>query len=245
MMILHIAWRELRNLFLSPLAWCLLAIVQGVHAWLFLFAVQRFMENPATVAGVTDTVAAGLFNIAGFLTLPIVSLLSMRLLAEERHNGSLTLLLSAPVRLTELVLGKYLGLMGFLAVMALMLALMPLSLALGTHLDYRKLATELSGFLLLLGAFAAAGLFMSGFTRHPLIAAFSSFGLLLFLWIVNVFAGLVKSASPLFHYLSLQDHFQSWLTGSFNSADAVFYVLFIATFLVLCIRRLDTARLGG
>ena len=245
MMVFSIAWRELRNLFLSPLAWCLLAIVQGILAWLFLFAVQRFLENPGSVAGVTDTVAAGLFNIAGFITLPIVSLLSMRLLAEERRNGSLTLLLSAPVRLTELVVGKYLGLMGFLGIMAAMLTLMPLSLSLGAHLDYGKLATQLLGFLLLLGSFAAVGLFMSGLTRHPIVAAFSSFGLLLFLWIINVFAGLIKSASPLFHYLSFQDHYQSWLTGTFSSADALFFLLCIFLFLTLSIRRLDSARMGA
>ncbi|HEV2111123.1 MAG TPA: ABC transporter permease [Gammaproteobacteria bacterium] len=243
MMALRIAWRELRNLFLSPLAWCVLAVVQFILAWMFLASVENFRGNPGGVAGVTDTVAAGLYSISSIVMLLVVPLLSMRLVAEERRSGSLALLLSAPVRMSEIVLGKYLGLLAFLGIMVLMLTLMPLSLALGAHLDYGKLAADVLGLLLLLGAFAAAGLYMSTLTHQSVVAAVSSFGLLLFLWIVNWLGKGDERYSTVLHYLSLIDHYGSLLGGAFDSSDVAYYLLFIATFLVLSIRRLDGQRL--
>ena len=238
-----IAWRELRSLFLSPLAWVLLAVVQLILGWFFALAVENFRGNPAGVVGVTDQVAASLFSFASISMLLVVPLLSMRLMSEESRSGSLSLLFSAPLRMSEIILGKYLGLMGFLTVMVLMLLAMPMSLALGTHLDYGKLAAGALGLELLLGAFAAAGLYMSTLTRQPAVAAVASFGLLMFLWIVNLMAQGDNRFTGLLHYLSLTDHFSPLLRGSFVSSDVAYYLLFIATFLVLSIRRLDSARL--
>ncbi len=243
MMAFRIAWRELRNLFLSPLAWCVLAVVQFILAWMFLASVENFHGNPAAVVGVTDTVVAGLYSISSIVMLLVVPLLSMRLFAEERRSGSLALLLSAPIRMSEIVLGKYLGLLGFLIIMVLMLTLMPLSLALGTHLDYGKLAADMLGMVLLLGAFAAGGLYMSTLTRQPVVAAISSFGLFLFLWVVNWLGQGSAHYSELLHYISLIGHYSSLLQGAFDSSDVIYYLLFIATFLTLSIRRLDGQRL--
>jgi ABC-2 type transport system permease protein len=243
MMAFRIAWRELRNLFLSPLAWCVLAVVQLILAWMFLASVEGFRGNPAGVAGVTDTVAAGLYSVSTVVMLLVIPLLTMRLVSEERRSGSLTLLLSAPVRMSEIVLGKYLGLLAFLAIMVGMITLMPLSLAMGTHLDYGKLASDVLGLLLLVGAFAAAGLYMSTLTRQPVVAAISTFGLLLFLWVVNWLSQGDARYSAVLHYVSLIDHYSSLLRGSFDSSDVIYYLLFIATFLTLSIRRLDGQRL--
>lgn len=243
MMAFRIAWRELRNLFLSPLAWCVLAVVQLILAWMFLASVEGFRGNPAGVAGVTDTVAAGLYSVSTIVMLLVIPLLTMRLVSEERRSGSLALLLSAPLRMSEIVLGKYLGLLGFLAIMVGMITLMPLSLAMGTHLDYGKLAADMLGLLLLVGAFAAAGLYMSTLTRQPVVAAVSSFGLLLFLWVVNWLSQGDARYSAVLHYVSLVSHYSSLLQGSFDSSDVIYYLLFIATFLTLSIRRLDGQRL--
>lgn len=245
MMAFTIAWRELRNLFLSPLAWVLLAVIEFIQAWLFAVAVETFRGDPSGVAGVTDQVGAGLFSLASIIMLMVVPLLSMRLVSEERRSGSLTLLLSAPVRLSEIVLGKYLGLTAFLALMVAVLAAMPLSLAAGTQLDYGKLASGALGLMLLLGAFAAAGLYMSTLTRQPVVAAVSGFGLLLFLWFIDWIGHGSPRFSALLHYFSLTDHYTSMLRGSFDSADVAFYLIFIGTFLALGIRRLESARLQG
>ncbi|MGH8397641.1 MAG: ABC transporter permease [Gammaproteobacteria bacterium] len=249
MMIFTIAGRELKHLFLSPLAWCVLAVIQFIVAWMFLVQVDNFLKfapslaGVASAPGVTDAVAAPMFSAASIVMLLVVPIMSMRLIAEERRSGTLSLLLSAPVSMTEIVLGKYLGLLIFLFIMLGLITLMPLSLAVGTHLDYGKLFSDVFGLGLLLGAFAAAGLFISTLTKQPVVAAVSSFGLLLLLWIISWAGRGDDRFSPSFHYLSLLDHYSSLLSGTFDTSDVLYYVLFITTFLVLSIRRLDAYRL--
>lgn len=249
MMIFTIAWRELRNLFISPLAWCVLAVVQFIMAWMFLIRVDEFLKVAPRLAslpnppGVTDAIAADLFSTAGVILLMVVPLLTMRLLSEERRAGTIRLLRSAPVSITEVVLGKFLGLFLFLLLMVVLIVAMPLSLSVGTHLDYGKLFAGALGLILLLAAFASAGLFMSSLTRQPVVAAISSFGLLLLLWIINWASGVNNQIGPVFHYASLIQHYGSLLKGNFNSADVMYYLLFVATFLILSIRKLDNERL--
>mgnify|MGYP000857520828 CR=1 FL=1 len=215
-----IAAHELRGLFLSPLAWTLLAAFQGLLAWIFLVLVEDFrnlqgrligLEN---APGVTDLVAA-----------------------------PLDLLLSAPVSATAIVLGKYLGILLFLSGAIALVASMPLALALGATLDYGKLLAGLLGLVLLAASFAAAGLYLSTLTAQPVIAAVSTSGLLLFLYIVDVAHFGRAAAADLLGYLSLARHFDHLLLGVFDSADVAYYLLFGAAFLGLAIRRLDDGRL--
>ena len=248
-MILHIAARELKGLFLSPLAWSILAVVQFILAYLFLAQIDTYMQYAPQLAGmqdapgVTDVVVAPLFGNAAVVLLLVAPLITMRVLSEEKRNRTLTLLMSAPVSMSEIVLGKYLGVLGFFAALLGLLALMALSLFAGTTLDTGKLLSGLLGLSLLVGAFAAAGLYMSSLTEQPTIAAVSSFGLLLLLWIINWAGSSGEQVSGVLSYLSLVQHYDSLLKGLFNSADVAYYLLFILTFLVLSIQRLDANRL--
>jgi len=248
MMIATLAARELRSLFLSPLAWSILAVVQFILAYLFLGQLDVYvsyqsqiamMENPP---GATEVIVSPLFSSATIILLLVIPLLTMRLVSEERRARTLPLLFSAPVSMTEIVLGKYLGMLGFLAIMLGLISLMPLSLlSLGT-LDFGLLSANLIGIALMLAAFAAAGLFMSTLTAQPTVAAISTFGLLLLLWIIE-WTGKAEANATVFAYLSLQHHYEALLKGLFNSSDVLYYLLFIATFLTLSIRRLDADRL--
>lgn len=248
-MTLHIAWRELRNLFLSPLAWCVLAVVQFLLAFMFLARLENFQLVQARLLsmegapGVTDMVAAPVLSSATTLLLLVVPLLTMRSFAEERRSGTIRMLFSAPVSLYQVVLGKYLGLVGLLLVMLAMILLMPLSLALGTTLDWGKLAAAALGLALMLSAFAAAGLFASTLTRQPVVAAVITFGILLLLFIIDWAGSIDERFSELFSYLSLLRHYQAMLQGTFNSADVAYYLLFIIAFLGLAIRKLDAERM--
>ncbi|MGD2112463.1 MAG: ABC transporter permease subunit, partial [Gammaproteobacteria bacterium] len=179
----------------------------------------------------------------GIVLLLITPLITMRVLSEERRNRTLSLLFSAPVSMTEIILGKYLGILLFFLVMLAMLALMPLSLLAGTDLDLGKLAAGLLGLALLLAAFAAIGLFMSSLTEQPTVAAISTFGLLLLLWIIDWAGTTSDQSSGLFNYLSLLRHYENLLKGLFNSTDAAYYLLLALLFLGLSIRRLDADRL--
>jgi len=251
MMAFAIAGRELRSLFVSPLAWSILAVVQLILAYMFLTQLDMFMALQSRLLGiegapgVTEIIVAPLLGNAAVVLLLVVPMLTMRLVSEERRAQTLSLLFSAPLSMSEIVLGKFLGVMGFLLIMVLMIVLMPLSLLAGGSLDLGMLFSGVLGLLLLLASFAALGLFMSTLTVQPTIAAVSSFGVLLLLWIIDWAGGNsgAGQASELFAYLSLLRHFESLLKGVFDSADLIYYLLFVALFLGLSIRRLDADRL--
>lgn len=249
--ILAIALTELRRMFLSPLAWSILAVVQFILAWIFLLglseyhALQPQMAGMQDPPGINDTVVSALYLWAGIILLAVMPLLTMRLLAEERMNQTLTLLTSSPLSSTQIVLGKYLGVLLFVLLMVAMLTLMPLSLSLGTDLDWGKLAAAVLGLLLLLASFAAAGLFLSSLTRQPVIAAVTTFGFLLLLVVLYLSGNSQGTGSALFVYLSHFGHFLSFMEGVFNSSDLIYYLLFITGFLLLTIRKLDDDRLQG
>lgn len=248
-MIATIAARELRSLFLSPLAWAILAVVQFILAWMFLGQLDTYLAYQSQIAmmesppGATEIIVAPLFSSATLILLLVIPLLTMRLVSEERRARTLPLLFSAPLSMSEIVLGKYLGLLGFLAIMLGLITLMPLSLLSVGTLDFGLLASNLIGISLLLAAFAAAGLFMSTLTAQPTVAAISTFGVLLLLWIIEWTGKSMGDKATVLSYLSLQNHYEALLKGLFDSSDVVYYLLFIITFLVLSIRRLDAERL--
>ncbi len=244
-MIKIIALRELKSLFLSPLAWAMLVVMQLIMCYQFLTQLETYLQLQAKLSvleaspGITDLVIAPLLGGAAIILLLIVPLLTMRLISEEQKNQTLPLLFSAPVSMTQIILGKYLGVLGFLFILVIMIALMPLSLILGAAIDLGQLLSALLGLILVLASFAAAGLYMSTLTRQPAIAAVSSFGLLLFLWIINWSAGGGNALT----WFSLLTHFEPLLKGIFSTADIAYYLLFICLFLVLSVRRLERLRL--
>jgi len=248
--IFTIALRELRTLFLSPIAWAVLAVVQVILALLFLGRVEELhiyrsqllaMEN---APGVTELVVPPLFGTAAVILLFVIPLVTMRVIAEERRNRTLPLLLSAPVSMTEIVLGKYLGVLLFLLVVVVLLALMPLSLLFGGTIDYGLFGSALIGLTLTLASFAAVGVFMSTLTQHPAVAAVAGLGVLILFWILDI-SGQGDVRTNMLAYLSMFNHYQPFLRGVFDSGDAIYHALVVVTFLGLSIRRLDADRLGG
>lgn len=246
---LAIATREFKSLFLSPLAWTILAILQFILAFLFLSQVETFtllqpqLADIESAPGLTDIIVTPLFGNAGIILLLVTPLLTMRLICEERRNKTLSLLLSAPVSNTDIILGKYLSILGLMLLIIALITLMPLSLLSGGNLDMGKLFANVLALLLLVSAFTAVGLFMSCVAAHPTVAAMSTFGMLLLLWILNWSAGMQDQRSELFEYLSILGHFQNLQSGLISSADISYFLLFIIAFIVLSIRRLDNDRL--
>ncbi len=248
-MIWIIAKREIGAMFCSPLAWILLAVIQTILGYMFLsnldnyFLLQPQLMQLENTPGVTDIVITPLMHVAAIIMLMIMPLLTMRSIAEEKRNRTLSLLISAPISMSEIVLGKFLGLMLFVFILVTMLMLMPLSLYLGTSPDGGKLLSIYLGMLLLLATFTAIGLYLSSLTENQTIAAISTFGVLLMLWIIDWIGGSVSNGYSVISYLSLLQHHQSMLEGVFNTSDVAYYLLFTAGFLVLTIRQLDRERL--
>lgn len=244
--IILLAGNELKRLFKSPLAWIILAVSQFLLAIFFYLLLSQFMQPARAGGGLTELVVAGLYQIAGVIMLLVSPLLTMGLITEERRLGAIKLLYSSPISLTELVLGKYIGLVVFYCLMLIMISLMPATLLLGARLDLGQIAAGLIGLLLLMSAFAAIGLFISSLMQQPAMAAIATFGVLFLLWIINA-AGVNASEqmAGIFSYLSLLSHYNNLLNGVFNSADVIYYLLVSAFFIALSIWRLEAERRHG
>lgn len=247
---LVIAGRDLRALFRSPLAWLLLGGASFVIAWVFLWFVQSYMaaapklpagaQNP----GITAFVAAPTLLWSALVLVVLTPLLAMRLLAEERRNGTLSLLRAAPVTMSALVAGKFLALVAFLWLVVVIAAAMPFSLELGTTLDLGRLGAGALALALLAATFGAISLFISSLTRQPLLAAFASFGAIIVLWIINLASGTAGSTSAL-AWLAFQPHLNALLHGLVDTSDIAYFVILTTFFLGLSVWRLDAERLSG
>ena len=247
-MIRLLALRELRSMFSMPSTWFVFAVLQFILAWFFLARLDAFLEVQPQLAqlanppGVTSTVSAPMFNTVALLLMMLVPVFTMRLIAEERRNQTLTLLLSSPLSGRHIVLGKFLGLLIFLVVLMAGVPLMLYTLALGTAIDHGLMLSNLLGLLLLTSSYVALGLYISALTTQPIIAAIGALAVLLGLWLADI--GTPSENSP-WHLISPLHHFQNFNNGLLDSSDAAFFVLFTAVFLILTMKRLHNNRIYG
>lgn len=247
-MIRLIAMRELRSLFAMPSTWFVLAVLQFIFAWFFLAKLEEFLEIQPQLAklanppGVTLSVAAPLFNTAALLLMMLVPMFTMRLIAEERRNQTLALLLSSPLSGRHIILGKFFGLLAFLLLLIVTLPLMLYTLALGTPLDHGLVISNCIGLILLTASYISVGLYISALTTQPIIAALGTLAVLVGLWLIDISA--LGADSP-WHFLSPLHHFQHFNVGLLDSNDVSFFVLFTTVFLLLTMKRLHNNRVYG
>ncbi len=245
-MIRAIATREFRSLVVSPLAWLVLAVVQFILAYVFLASLDVFIEAQPRLAGlenapgITEIVIMPLFGSMAVVLLLIVPIITMRTFSDERRNGTWTLLVTAPVTVTEIVIGKFCGVLGFFFILIALLILMPVSLLVAGSVDLGHLGASTLAITLLTASFTAIGLFASSLYAHPAAAAISSFGVLLMLWIVDWRAG--AASGDIMSYISMLRHYHVLLAGQVSSVDIVYFLLVIALALSLSIWRLDAEK---
>lgn len=248
-MILNVAKKELKSLFASPMGWVILALLQFAFGSYFLNGVNQYFEvmsgaiRPAERVGVTQFVGQSVFGLASFIMLFAVPLLSMRLISEERRSQTLPFLFSAPLSLTEIVLGKFIGLISFLTLLVIMISLMLCTLNIWSDIDFGFILANAIGLWLLVASFSSLGLYFSSLTSQPVIAGIFTFIALFVLLILDhFFAG---DPTSTINYLSLMRHFQQFSRGMLDTGDIIYFLLFIITFLTLTVRRLDADRLRG
>ena len=256
-MIFTIAGKDLKSLFTSPIAWVVLTFVQLIVGYGFLKSFDDFMYRQPQLLqlpgapGFTEMVAVPTFATAAAIMLFAVPLLAMRLIAEERRNQTMVLLTSAPISILDIVLGKFCALMGMLLIILALIALMPLSLAAATKLDYRLIGSMVLGLTLLAAAFSAVSLYVSSLTAHPIIAALGAFGALIAMLAMSdtvgenlqahglgVLAALAQVFSPAKNFFPLG-------RGVIDSYAIVCLLLLAALFLALTVRQLEARRLRG
>ena len=242
-----IAGKELRRLFASPLAWVILAFLQLILALDLPARLQTFFDLQPQIAmipsapGLTEIVVAPTFGTARIVLLMVVPLLSMRLISEERRNQTLPFLMSAPVSITQIVLGKFVGLLAFLGI-ARHIAAADGAVALpGRQARYRTAGRQCAGLV------AAVRLLRCGRVVF-LIAHRTSAGSgdrnvrRLARSVARSISRPATPTAPL-HLLSLIKHYDTFSSGIVALNDLAYYLIVIALFLLLSVRRLDGDRL--
>lgn len=179
-----IAWiaaRELRSLFLQPLAWVVLTVLYGFSALSFWWVITYPSAAALPAREVQSFLFTGLlFWLPLLVFLPLVA---MRLIAEERQTGTLETLLTAPVSEWQVALGKYLAAVGFYLTLIAPFALYLALLAHYGAVDWRAAGAGAVG-LIAIGAYLlAAAMTASALTRNQIIAAITGFIVVLFLYL--------------------------------------------------------------
>ncbi|HEX4480725.1 MAG TPA: ABC transporter permease subunit [Rudaea sp.] len=250
-MSLIVARNELRRIFLTPLAWVLLAAVIGVLAYFFLLSLGAFLTLMPKIAGmadapgVTDLVVLPLLRATASLLLLIAPLLGMRAIASDRQNGSLTLLLAAGVGDARIVVGKFLGLFAFVIVLILLSASISLSLDIGTSLDLGRIGAATFGLILFAAALIAIAVAASAATQSAALAASIALVSNLLLWMLDAGARYEGVSSTFINYLALPTHLEPFLHGIVATVDVIYFLLIVVVALALASRRVATLRTRG
>ncbi len=243
-----IAARELRSLLCSPLAWSVLAVLEAVAGYVLVLRLDLYLEwQPRLGAlggapGVTALVLAPVLQAIAGVLLMVVPVLTMRQLAGERRQGTLVLLLSAPIGSGGVIAGKFAGVLAFLLLGLALSTVLPLSLIGAARLDLGHLAAGYLGLVLAAALFAAVGLLASACTAQPAAAAITGIGALVLLWMVDRAA---PGREAIAAHLSIAEHLEPLLRGLVDSADLAYFVIVTAACLALATRRLEALRLRG
>jgi ABC-type transport system involved in multi-copper enzyme maturation permease subunit len=250
--ILVIARRELDNYFATPLGWLALCGFVLLTGFFFTFALYEFnnyaMEAAFSPYGgdqvtVNDWLIPAIFGNWAIILLLASPALSMRIFAEDVGQHSFELLLSSPISAAEIVIGKYLGVVGFLAVLfATTLYQVAILYWLGSPDPGVLTASYLSMFLLA-ATCVAVGMYASAFTTNQIVAFIVSFAALLILYLLGWVGTVVDEG--FWHWLgkaSMLGHLEQLGKGLLHVKDVVYFVLFIGFFLFATQQRISSFR---
>jgi ABC-2 type transport system permease protein len=232
-----IALKEIKSYLTSPMAY----VVTGI----FLVLTGTFFTTYLAATQYTDTSIRGFVESGNILLLLFAAILTMRLIAEERKLGTWELLLTAPVRDTEVIMGKFLGSLAVLVGMLVLTLYYPILLIIMGDPDMGPIGTSYLGLFLLGSASLAVGIFASSLTSNQIVAAVVAGGILFALWFVGMAANFVPEAlGEVLSYLSLSYHFNDFIRGIVDTRAIIYYISVTALFLYLAIRSLETSRWG-
>jgi ABC-2 type transport system permease protein len=221
--------KETRTLFVSPIAYAVIAVFLLLTG--YTFAVTLFMTKQATLAYI-------FFQGAMQLVL-LVPLVTMRQFAEERRGGTLELLLTAPVREGSIVLAKFTASMAVLLVMLAFTLVYAFILGVVGNPDWGPVYSGYLGLALLAGALVAIGLAVSALTTNQIVAAVVSLGIFGLLWAIDTWAALLPA--PIDDWvlgLSLLARFTPFAVGSMYASDFGFFLALTTLGLFLTVRAL-------
>ncbi len=233
-----IARRELGATLMSPLGFVVVASVLAIDGLLFnLWALGSTAKYSAEVLYDYFYVLSGTTMVASLF-------ISMRLFAEEQQTGTISLILTSPVKDAQVVFGKFVGAFLFLALMTIITLYMPMLIMVHGKVSWGHVFSGYLGLLLLGGASLSIGTFASSMAKSQIVAIFIGATILvamILLWLLG------RNADPplgkVVSYMALHNlHFRSFMEGKIHLRDVVFYLSVCTFFLVAATRMLESRR---
>jgi len=246
-----ICQKELRSYFVSPIAYLLLTMFALIFAFFFwnvlgyfvYLGVESQMRGEMFPMNLNEEVIRPLVSNVSVIGLFFIPLITMRLFAEEKRNGTIELLVTSPIRDTEVILGKWLASLLLYAMFLVLTALNFVWLFKYGNPDWKPLAVAYLGLLLQAGALLAIGIFISTLTRNQIVAGAATFGVCLLLWVLEWVSGYESATwAQVLAYLSVLTHFEPFAKGLLSLKDAVYYISAIILGLFLTARSMESLR---
>lgn len=252
--ILKIARAELRSLFYAPIAWVVIVAFFLITSMDFISALKEFakmqeiqFEHNAKFGGYLrgytfDLVVASVSKVLSYFYL-FIPLLTMGVISREYHSGTLKLLYASPIRIRELVLGKYLGLMIFNVVLLLGIAIFLVTAMVSIqHVDAPIYVSMLLGFFLLSNAYMAIGLFISCLTSYQIVAGIITYMVFILLSMVGSWGQGSDVVRDLTYFLSISGRIDYMIAGLITSRNLLYFLLIIILFIGLTIIKLKSTQ---
>jgi ABC-2 type transport system permease protein len=230
---LVISRREIRTYFNSPVAYIVVTVFTILTGYLFF--TQLFVEKQADLRG--------FFGIMPLLFMFMAPALTMRLLADEKAQGTLELLITMPVRDWEVVLGKFLAALTLLCTalgLTLVFAITVRSLG---PLDRGPAIGGYLGLVLMGGAFLAIGVMASSFTRNSIVSFIVAFAISFVLYLIGKITQFVPpSLQAVTSFLAIDGHFENVSRGVIDSRDVIYYLSVMGVSLLVATLSLESRK---
>jgi ABC-2 type transport system permease protein len=252
---LAIAEKELKSYFASPMGYIAIGFFSLLYGWFYVallryFVAQSMQLNQFGGSGqsvnVNQMMIRPLLQNVTILMLFVLPMVTMRTYSEEKRSGTIELLLTSPLTDVEIILGKFLGAMGFLGVMLGVTIIHIAFLYMYGRPEWKPLVTAYLGLLLLGGCFVAVGLLISSLTKNQIVSGTVTFAVFLFLWVITwVGSALGPTGEKLTNYLSIIEHLDDFTKGVIDTSHVVYYLSFITFGLFLTAKSVDSERWRG
>lgn len=252
--VVAICKRELLSFFVSPVAYFVItgfALLVGFFFFNYLAFFARMYEMSQMMAfrgggqlpNLNQTVVEGLFQTMVVILVFLVPLLTMRIVAEEKRRGTFELLITSPVSVREIVLGKFLSLAVVLVAMLLISAIFPALLIVYGAPEVPPILSGFLGVVLCALGFASIGMAVSSFTENQIVAGVSSMVVLLLLYVIQAPAeSLGGTAAEVLRYLSPIDQVGQFLKGVISLRSVAYFFSLILVGLFVSHRALEAHR---
>jgi ABC-2 type transport system permease protein len=220
-----IAKREYSQYFISPIAYAVAFLLLVVTGLVFVLTIMSISQNQSFTSDAPDTRAVT--SLIAFLLMLFTPALTMRLIADEIRMGTMELLLTAPLRDYELVIGKWLGVFLFILTLIAITLIFPFMMngMAKPGIDQVLMMSGYLGVILVAAALLSLGVGISAIFSNQIAAFFTTMALFIVLWwLIGAPANILPSGGEVFNYLSISSQLSSINNGSLSLSGVIYFL---------------------